>query len=415
MIVKEAPTSGHSSMARGAPDAGQRGDAGGRRINVLFVTDHLGHAGGVIHGASRYYLQVLPRLDRTRFNVRLCILGPHHPFASTLAEQGVEPIFLDRGKWDVRALMDLARVVKQNDVDILHCLAMKGCLLGRLVGRAFGVPALIHMHDTNDTGRIIGHLQRRLAPWTYKALAVSEAVHTYTAEQMGISAERIETLYNGLDVEVFATPEQGARERVRRELKIADDSRVILVAGRVVESKGQRLLLGLMPRILEACPQAHLLIVGDGPDLPACKGLAGDLGISNAVTMPGQRTDMPAIVAAADVAVMPSLQPEGFGFAALEAAAGGKPVVAFGAGALREIIDDRMGILVPPGDEAALADAIADLALDSTRCAAMGKAGTVHARRFGLAQHLKRLEEIYAEMSQPRSHIVLPVTRGAPP
>lgn len=393
MIVKEAPT---SSQAAPAP--------GTRRISVLLVTDHLGHANGVIHGASRYYLQVLPRLDRARYDVGLCVLRERHPFADALEKTGIHPIFLNRSKWDPRAIADLMRVVRSRHVDVLHCLAMKGCLFGRLIGRITGTPALIHLHDTNDPGRFIGFLQRRMAPWTQHALAVSEAVRRYTISQFAIPAERVETLYNGLDLDAFAQPAPDARERVRRELMIPPAALVIMLAGRVVPTKGQRLLIELMPRILRQCPQAHLLIAGDGPDLPSCQQLVQRLGIMSAVSMPGQRSDMPDIVAAADIATMPSLQAEGFGYAALEAAAGGKPLVAFDGGAMREVIDDgRTGFIIEYGNREALADAIIRLAADPVLARAMGAAGALHAGRFGIDRHIRRLEALYSELSRQRN------------
>jgi glycosyltransferase involved in cell wall biosynthesis len=392
MIVREAPVPSSHRSGRAA-----------RPVNVLMVTDHLGHANGVIHGASRYYMQVFPRFDRSRFNVQLCILGDWHPFADTLERAGTHPIFLKRSKWDPRALSDLLRLVRTMDIDLLHCLAMKGCLLGRLAGRFTGTPALIHLHDTTEPGALIGAMQRRIAPWTVKAVAVSHSVREFTVHRMGVSPERTTTLHNGLDVQAFASPAAGARERIRAELGLPESAFVILLAGRIVETKGQRLLIGLVPRLLEACPDVRLLVVGDGPDVPACRELARRLGIEQAVTFAGQRSDMPEILAAVDAAAMPSLQEEGFGYAALEAAAAGKPVAVFSGGALHEIIDDGItGFVVPRGDAEGLADALVRLAGDREVAAAMGRRGAFRAQRFGIDEHVRRLEALYGEIAGTR-------------
>jgi glycosyltransferase involved in cell wall biosynthesis len=391
-------------LERAQGDAALRRGSARAPLRVMFVADHLGHAGGVIHGASRYYLEVLPRLDPARVGVSLCILRGRHPFAGELERAGITPEFLGRGKWDPRALRDLARAVRRGRIDLLHCLAMKGCLFGRLVARHMGIPALIHLHDTNDPGLAVGALQRRVAPYTARALAVSQRVADFTRSVMGVPADRIQVLHNGLDVDAFAHPEAGARERVRAELGIAADARVIVLVGRVVPGKGQRELISLMPRILASCPGAVLLIVGDGPDLGACRVDADRLGVTRALRFAGQRVDIPAILAAADVGVMPSLADEGFGYAALEASAAGRPVVVFEGGALREIVLDGItGRVIPRGEMGALAGALVALLTDPSTCQRMGAAGAAHARAFGIDRHVRQLEEIYEQLAAARA------------
>jgi glycosyltransferase involved in cell wall biosynthesis len=371
-----------------------------RPLNILMVTDHLGHANGVIHGASRYYLQVLPRIDRARFNVTLCILRDRHPFADELERAGIYPLFLGRGKWDARALGDILRLVRERHIDLLHCLAMKGCLFGRIAGRLTGTPALVHLHDINDPGRIVGTLQRRVAPWTARAPAVSDVVRRYATEELGIAPERVETLHNGLDLSAFAAPTAADRTRVRADLGLAPEHVAILLSGRIVESKGQRLTIGLLPRLIQRVPHLRLLVVGDGPDLPACRELADRLGLHDHIRFTGQRSDMPQVIAASDAAVMPSLQEEGFGFTALEAAAAGKPVVAFSGGAIGEIIDHgRSGFIVPRGDSERLAEDLLRVASDPDRRREMGRVASSHARRFDIAHHIRRLQDVYSELA----------------
>jgi glycosyltransferase involved in cell wall biosynthesis len=371
-----------------------------RPLNILMVTDHLGHANGVIHGASRYYLQVLPRIDRARFNVTLCILRDRHPFADELERAGIYPLFLGRGKWDARALGNILRLVRERHIDLLHCLAMKGCLFGRIAGRLTGTPALVHLHDINDPGRFVGTLQRRVAPWTARALAVSDVVRRYATEELGIAPERVETLHNGLDLSAFAAPTAADRTRVRADLGLAPEHVAILLSGRIVESKGQRLTIGLLPRLIQRVPHLRLLVVGDGPDLPACRELADRLGLHDHIRFTGQRSDMPQVIAASDAAVMPSLQEEGFGFTALEAAAAGKPVVAFSGGAIGEIIDHgRSGFIVPRGDSERLAEDLLRVASDPDRRREMGRVASSHARRFDIAHHIRRLQDVYSELA----------------
>ena len=133
------------------------------RIKVLFVNDHLGYPGGVIHGATRYFLNVLPRLNRDEIDLKVCFFRERHPAAEQLEAAGICPIFLNRRKWDLRVLRDLIHLVREHDADILHLNGMKGCLLGRCAARVTGRHAIIHLHDVNPPGLVTGFLQRRVA------------------------------------------------------------------------------------------------------------------------------------------------------------------------------------------------------------------------------------------------------------
>ncbi len=121
-------------------------------------------------------------------------------------------------------------------------------------------------------------------------------------------------------------------------------------------------MLRVMAALLARRPDAVLALVGDGPDLETCRALAADLGIEHATRFMGRRDDMPDVLAAIDVAAVPSVCDEGFSFVALEALAAGRPVVAFRSGGVPEMVQDEVsGIIVAMGDEAGLTDALARL------------------------------------------------------
>jgi glycosyltransferase involved in cell wall biosynthesis len=167
---------------------------------------------------------------------------------------------------------------------------------------------------------------------------------------------------------------------------------------RMYPVKGHQAMLGMMPRIIEACPDVLLLLAGDGPERETCEALTDRLGLSRYVMFLGERDDVPELLAACDIFVMPS-EREGLGLAAIEALAMGKPVVGFDVGGLSEVIDDgETGRLVPFGDIDAFIAAVLALLFDAALLAALGDRAQRAAQRFSLEEHVRRLLECYQEL-----------------
>jgi glycosyltransferase involved in cell wall biosynthesis len=173
---------------------------------------------------------------------------------------------------------------------------------------------------------------------------------------------------NGLDVD-RVQPRQ-PRTRLRR----------IVVVANLRPEKGHDVLLDAAVEVLRRFPDAHVECVGGGPLLDALIARAEARGLLHAVTFLGQRDDVPARLADADLFVLPS-RSEAFPNAVLEAMAAGLPIVASGVGGIRELIaDDRSGLLVPAGDAAALADRLCRLMADPALAARLGGAARATTR-----------------------------------
>jgi glycosyltransferase involved in cell wall biosynthesis len=156
-------------------------------------------------------------------------------------------------------------------------------------------------------------------------------------------------------------------------------------------------MLQMMPTIAKACPNVTLMIVGDGPERPALETIVDQLKLRSNVLFVGHRNDVPEMLAAADIAVMPSLS-EGLGVAAIEALAAGKPTVAFDTGGLREVVTDGAdGRVVPPGDHAAFSEAVIALIKDPQRVRMWGERGVALTERFSVDAHVARLVQCYEE------------------
>ena len=369
-------------------------------MRALWVMDHLGMPGGVIHGATRYFLNVLPRLRPDRVKITLCFLGPHHPVEAELRSRGIEPLFFDRARWDPRALRDVWKLAHETRPHIMHLGGMKSMIIGRVVARTVGARAVIHLHDINHTPLPVTLMHRLLAPWTDLALGVSADAARHAAEVFHVPPARCVALPNGVPVEEFSHVPTLDRAAARRSLGVAPDARVVLVMGRLYPVKSQDLLVAHMPRIRQRVPNATLLLVGHGPTRAALEAQAKALGqLGTGVIFTGQYLDLPGALAAADLLALPTRTGEGLPMAALEAMSAARPVVAFRNGGMPEVVShNETGLLAPPGNDDALADAVADLLADPARCAALGAAAAAAVQRFSIDEHVRTLQRLYDEL-----------------
>jgi len=383
-------------------------------IRVLFVNDHLGYPGGVVHGGTSYITTVLPRFDPSRVDARLCILRGHHPAAEKLEAFGTSPLFLDRAKWDPRPLADLASLIRRWSIDMVHLNGMKAHLLGRLAARRTRTPAIIHLHfEYTPRPRL---LHAPLGRGTAAAIAVSDRLRAHAIHAFGVPEERAVRIYNGLDLRRFSTPTENARARIRGAFGIGPDAPVVAILGRVVvrPDKGHRHLIRAMESVVHSLPGAILLVVGDGAALPTCKTLAHSLGLSRSVLFAGQREDIPDLLAAVDLVAVPSIVEEALSLSVIEALCAGRPVVGFHVGGLPELVHNgETGILVPKGDVPALADALVRLLGDDELRSRLGRSAAVFARRFEIGAHVSRLTDLYEEVREKGAiHATGPAPKG---
>jgi glycosyltransferase involved in cell wall biosynthesis len=236
---------------------------------------------------------------------------------------------------------------------------------------------------------------RDLTPQMDRVIAVSQAIVHKIADERGPDVP-VSLIYNGVDLERYDHQEPCCT--LREEYGMPSGARLVGVVARLEPEKGHATLLEAWPAVLRACPDAYLLVVGEGSRCDELRAQASDLGIADRVVFTGRREDVPAITAALDVAVLPSYR-EAQGLSVLEAMALSRPVVASDVGGIPEMIEDGVtGLLVPPRDPSALAAAIVRLLDDHPLADMVGRAGhdLVH-RRFCLEQMIAGIEQIYDE------------------
>ena len=288
----------------------------------------------------------------------------------------------------------LLHLIRCESIDIIHTNGLKAHLLGCLLSAISRRPLIWHFRDYPTGKRYIQIFRGLGRVFPAAIIANSQAVK----ERLGGLA-KIKVIYNGIDTERF----QGSKiiPNRRKEFGLNQNDLVIGAVGHFAPLKGYDDLILALPLILESVPQSRLLLAGEaiypayGDYKERLRDLIIRLGLTDRVIFAGQQDDLPSLLNALDIFVLPSWS-EGFGRANLEAMAAGKPVVSTNVGGIPEvIIDGETGILVPPHDPAGLAQALIRLAQDNGLRTRMGKAGIEQARIFSLEKMVSGVVEFY--------------------
>lgn len=293
------------------------------------------------------------------------------------------------------AMTELVAFLDHHGIDVLHTHSYRPNLFGRMAGamlRPAGLQIVAHYHNDYDDKWDAEALcvERRLAAITDTAFAVSASVAAHVAERVGLVCEVAE---NGID---RARVIGGDKARGRTALGLGACGPVIGLVGRVCRQKGVDIFVDAAIELAATLPQAQFVIIGDREDA----GLAADLwsridlaGLTGRFRFSGHREDMADMFAALDLLAAPSRW-EGFGLMLAEAMAAGVPVVASRVGGIPDVLGEA-GMLIPPEDPTALADAIGAVLSDSQRRAAMINLGLTRAARFDWARTAGRITQAY--------------------
>lgn len=217
-------------------------------------------------------------------------------------------------------------------------------------------------------------LNRLLLGRRDRLVGVGRGVGQALVDNEGLPARRVEVIYNGIPTEKFSGG-RGDRAAVRGELGVGPDDLVLLHVARLDPIKDHATAVRAVGRVARARPDVRLVLAGGGPEEEAVGALVRREGLGPHVLALGPRDDVPRLLAAADLVMLTSFK-EGVPLSLLEGMAAGLPVVATRVGGIPEVVDEgRTGLLAPPGDDAALAEAVLRLAADPALRERMGRAG----------------------------------------
>ena len=375
-----------------------------RRLNIVQICDHLGWPGSRMHGVKRLFAWMIPAFDAERFNVTLISLRSPDTSEDRLEDYGIDVTYLSRSKFDPMTLPALLAELDRREADVLHLHGYGATTFGRLAAARRRWPALLHEHaNLTDTPWFQKVADRLLAPYTDLAVAVSRSTAEFVTGARLVPESRTHVVYLGAPVAEFARPSSDAEVRAARAaLGLPADGRIVGTITRLMPSKGNEYLVAAAPRVLDAAPDVHLCIVGEGELQADLERQARELGVANRVHLPGFTRDVAGTLAAFDLVVFPSLW-EGTPLTAFEALAAGRPIVASDADGLSDILHDgHDAVIVPKRDAAALADAIVRLLGDPDRRDALAAAARTTGAGYDIAAFVRKMERLYTLMDVRR-------------
>lgn len=368
----------------------QTTDSVTRKIRVLLVSDEL-----EVGGTQRQIVHIARSLDRNRFEPTVAYFRNRSFLVDQLEQAGVPAVEIPKhGRIDPAFVLKLRRFLLENRFDVMHCFAFGGELWGA-VGRrllpASRRPTLIT--SVRNKYDWYSSLQWRLKRWSALqstfVIANSHAGGEHARITMGMPPGSVDVVYNG----VGDAPEAAAASPSSN----SGGPVTALFVGRLVEQKNVPVLLRAMKRLGDTNTELRLLVAGDGPLRALCEETIARLQIGDRVELLGERSDVPALMSAADFVVLPSLR-EGLSNVILEAMMVGRPVIASAVGGSVELVEQMgSGLLFHSDDDAALADALRLLAGDRSlreKLGARGRQRTIE--QFTVPAMVRTMQDFYS-------------------
>jgi glycosyltransferase involved in cell wall biosynthesis len=371
-------------------------------LNVVHVCDHLGWTGSRMHGVKRLFAWMIPRFDRSRFNVSLISLRKRDLSNDTLDELGIDVTYLHRSKFDPATLPALLKEFDRRHAHVVHLHGYGASTFGRLAAAMRRLPVVVHEHaNLTDTPWFQKVADKTLAPFTDIAIAVSRSTADFTIKARLIPAERTRVVYLGVPLEEFSRPRSVDEiAAARRALNVPPGTFAIGTVTRLMPSKGNQYLVEAARRVIDAVPSARLYIVGEGELQPELQARADALKLGDRLVFTGFRRDVAEALAALDLVVFPSLW-EGTPLTVLEALAMGKPIVSTDADGLMDVLTSgHDAMMVPRRDANALADAIVRLSGDDAERARLAARARITGAQYDIDLFVKKMERLYELLHQ---------------
>ena len=371
-----------------------------KKLNVLFIVPTLRRA-----GAETQVVDLINGLDGEQFSKSLVVFERNTDQLGRLDRDSVAFYhFLRTGKLGFGMVREIARLIDDQCIDIIHCTIQISLLVGWLACvLANRKPKLVvALHTTVNVSKKFELFDRILYRWLiYQCKQVIFVCHNqadYWIKKYPALQGKERVIYNGVDGEYFqpaAFSDSG--QELRRSLDIPGDTLVFLCVAGFRQEKGHRFLIEAFAQ-LEGMP--HLLFAGDGPLRQEIETLVKEKGLVGRVHFLGNVTDVRPALAAADVSVLASTAVETFSMAMLESMAMEVPMVATDIGGLREaIVSGETGELAEAGDPVSLAAALRKVSGDRLRCSVMGSSARRRVKAlFSRDQMLRKTERALVEV-----------------
>jgi L-malate glycosyltransferase len=357
----------------------------------------------MLGGTEIQAVELAGRLDPARYQVTIGCLRAEGPLLDKVEEKHLRVVHIDLGRGidspsGALAVLRLARLLRRERFEILHAHDLWSNLVGMSAAILARVPVRITSQRDLSHDPWYGTYRRRILRFLQARSSVvltnAGAIRDGLIGKEGISPEKVQVIYNGVDVARLRRTEAN-----RKSFFPTSEGKtlVVLVGNMISDVKGHSTLISAAGEIVRSFPQVQFVLIGDGPRRPVFERAVGASGLASDFLFLGRRRDIAEILACCSVAVLPSLA-EGLPNAVLEYMASGLPIVASALGGNLEVLEDGVnGLLVPPQDPSALARALLKLLADADFAKKLGRVAREDvARRFSFERLVAATEKLYA-------------------
>jgi len=355
-------------------------------VKVLHVINSFSKA-----GSEKLVLDITSLMNKKKFDIYVCAISKGNStdyFKEEFKKNNIKSFCLKKkqNKQRVKTLVRLVNIVKENNIDYIHTHCKSPDFYGRLAGFLTSTPVYSTIHNTRGYSK---NVERFLKFITKRYIAISKKVKTYMIEDLNIPEEKIEIIYNGINLERFKN----------KEKKIKKVKNIIAI-GRLKIQKNYKIMLESFQYLIKKLNKNNLYvpdlnIVGDGNERDRLVDLAGKLRIKEKVNFMGLRDDIPGLLKKNDIYLMTSSW-EGLSISLIEALASGIPIVASDVGSNNEIVENKKsGILFKKFDAAHIADKIYHLINDEEKRKELSKNAVRSSDKFSIIQTVNKYENLY--------------------
>ena len=312
-------------------------------------------------GAERQALLCAAELTKLGHETCIVIYHPIIEYCDIIEENSINVIEIkSRGAFRSGRIFAMANYLRKGKYDVVHAFSGAASITMALAAKLAGTKVVLggFRETCTETGRVrfaLKSVNRLLAGWIVNSHTIADSM----VNTIGINPDKFFILHNGIAPEDFKSTL--SKEQSRKKLSIAENLKVVTIVARLHSIKNHRMFLQMASHVPQIHPEAHFLIVGDGPAEKEIKEYAQSIGVDKNVRFLGRRSDIPDILAATDISVLTS-DAEGFPNALIEAMSVGKPIVTTDYLGVNELVEDQVnGLIVPRGDVQSFTDAVCQL------------------------------------------------------
>jgi len=373
-------------------------------IKVLHLIDT-----AKICGPGKTILESIARYDKSQYQAYLGIFllknETENAYCQAAENREVEVVPIRSShQLDPRVISETISVIKKMEIDLVLTHGYKADIFGVIAAKMSGLPVISTAHGwitNNLKSKVYVALQARALRYADGVIAVSPSIKEILLG-MKVPEERIELIYNGIVMENY-DPEKAGSAGLRQQFSIDDSAVIVGYVGRLSPEKGQKDFITAMSRIVEECPEAHCVLVGDGPSKDDLVAYVSRLGLEKNIHFTGHLTDVVSVYKEIDVFALTS-HTEGFPNVLLEALCMDVPVLATDVGGVASIVHPKeTGLLVKPGDISGIVDGVVELIKDKEKAALYARNGKdMVCKHYTFNARLNKVQDYYRKILSGR-------------